>query len=72
MSRIELAEMLERFIGDAPDCGDWEWDDFISVKAEPDLEPFRTRLQMASIHFEFDVVAIRRVISELKTNAPNK
>ncbi|WP_242128419.1 hypothetical protein [Sphingobium sp. Sx8-8] len=44
MARIELAEMLERFVGDAPHCGKWEWDAFTSVKASPELEPFRQRL----------------------------
>jgi hypothetical protein len=71
VSRMELADMLERFIGDAPDCGDWEWDDFVSVKAESDLEPFRQKLMLASIDDKFDVPAIRQIISELKTNAPN-
>ena len=44
MSKQELASMLRRFLGDEPDCGDWDWDDFVSVKAEPQLEPYRLRL----------------------------
>ena len=44
MSKQELASMLRRFVGDEPDCGDWEWDDFVSVKAESHLEPYRLRL----------------------------
>jgi hypothetical protein len=36
--------MLRRFLGDGPDCGPWEWDDFVSVRAEPELEPYRQRL----------------------------
>ncbi|WP_379553107.1 hypothetical protein [Qipengyuania sp. DGS5-3] len=44
MTRAELASMLRRFVGDEPDCGDWEWDDFVSVRAQPNLEPYRLRL----------------------------
>ncbi|MDZ4274883.1 MAG: hypothetical protein U0995_02510 [Erythrobacter sp.] len=44
MNKAELASLLRRFIGDAPDCGNWEWDDFVSVSAEPELEPYRLRL----------------------------
>lgn len=44
MSKAELASMLRRFVGDEPNCGDWDWDDFVSVKAEPSLEPYRLRL----------------------------
>jgi hypothetical protein len=38
--------MLLRFIGEEPDCGPWEWDDFTSVRAAPELEPFRQHLLM--------------------------
>lgn len=44
MSKADLASMLRRFVGDEPNCGDWEWDDFVSVQAEPNLEPYRLRL----------------------------
>jgi hypothetical protein len=65
-NKTELADMLERLLGDAPDCGDWEWDDFVSVKAEPELEPFRQRLRNAQTKADFDVVAIRQIIGELR------
>jgi hypothetical protein len=41
--------MLRRFIGDEANRDDWEWDDFVSVRAEPDLEPYRLRL-MKDVH----------------------
>ena len=36
--------MLRRFIGDEPNCGEREWDDFISLRAGPEIEPYRQRL----------------------------
>ena len=65
MSKVELAEMLERFIGDAPGCGKWEWDDFTSMKAGPELEPFRQRLLMEGDGL-IDVDKIRELIAELR------
>lgn len=65
MTKLELAEMLERFVGDAPGCGDRDWDDFTSTKAEPELEPFRQRL-LAQGDGYFDTDAIREIISELR------
>ena len=70
MTRAELADMIERFIGDAPGCGDWEWDDFTSVRAEPELEPFRQRL-LAQACPPGDEAELRQIISELRTHAPN-
>lgn len=49
MTKTELASMLRRFVGDEPACGDWEWDDFVSVRAEPEVEPFRKRL-LTQVH----------------------
>ena len=57
--------MLERFVGDAPGCKDWEWDDFTSVKVEPELEGFRQRL-LTKDKRPIDVTAIREIISELR------
>jgi len=65
VSKIELAEMLERFIGDAPNCGDREWDDFTSVKADPELEPYRQRLLIQGDGL-FDADEIRRIATELR------
>lgn len=65
MIRLELAEMLERFVGDAPNCGAWEFDDFTSVKAAPELESFRQRLLLEGDGL-IDVQAIREIIVELK------
>jgi hypothetical protein len=67
MTRAELAQMLERFLGDLPGCGDWEWDDFTSVRAEPDLEPFRQRL--AIVDPPTGEAAIRQIIFELRADA---
>lgn len=57
--------MLERFVGDAPDCGKWEWDAFTSVKASPELEPFRQRLLEQGDGW-MDVDEIRKIIAELR------
>ncbi|WP_419809762.1 hypothetical protein [Sphingomonas sp.] len=65
MSKLELADMLERFVGDAPNCGDYEWDDFTSTKAEPELEPYRQRLAVQSEGL-IDTGEIRQIISELR------
>jgi hypothetical protein len=62
--------MLERFIGDAPECGEWEWDDFTSVGAEPGLEPYRQRL-LAQAWPPGNKAELRRIISELRTDASN-
>jgi hypothetical protein len=66
VTRIELADMLDRFVGNMPGCGEWEWDDFVSVKATPELEPFRQRLLSAQNENDFDIVTIRQIIGELK------
>jgi hypothetical protein len=70
MTRAELAGMLERFIGDAPGCGEWEWDDFTSVPAEAELEPYRQRL-LKQARPPGNEAQARRFISELRTNASN-
>lgn len=58
--------MLERFVGDASNCGKWEWDDFTSVKASPDLEPFRQRLLEQGDGW-MDTDEIREIIAELRS-----
>jgi hypothetical protein len=68
--------MLRRFIGDEPVSEPWEWDDFISVRAAPELEPYRQRLLKEVDQFlgrdekraEIDR-SLREVISELETAA---
>ncbi|MDF0542605.1 hypothetical protein PX699_09650 [Sphingobium sp. H39-3-25] len=65
MTRIELAEMLERFVGDAPNCGEREWDAFTSAKASRELEPFRQRLLEQGDGW-MDTDAIREIIAELR------
>ncbi len=70
MTKAELADMLERFLGDLPGCGEWEWDDFVSTGAEPELEPFRQRL--AEVRPPAGEPAIRQIILELRTNAENR
>jgi|1186.fasta_scaffold263204_2 hypothetical protein len=69
MTKLELAEMLERFVGDAPDCGEWEFDDFTSVKAEPALEPYRQRIMQACGDGWTDADEIGNIIRELRTDA---
>src|SRR5690606_6473982 len=73
VSRAELASMLRRFVGDEPDCGEWEWDDFISLRAEPEIEPYRQRL-LKDVHphlgkkekaDEIDAI-LRETIAELE------
>ena len=65
MTKLELADMLERFVGDAPNCGDYDWDDFTSAKAEPELEPCRQRLAVQGDGL-IDTGEIRLIISELR------
>jgi hypothetical protein len=68
--------MLRRFMGDEPNCGDWEWDDFISLRAEPEIEPYRQRL-LKDVHPHLgqkeraeDVRAIlHETIAELEASA---
>ncbi len=66
MTKLELAEMLERFVGDAPNCGDWEWDDFTTTKADAALEPYRLRLAVQGDGL-IDTGEIRQIITELRT-----
>ncbi|TKD52023.1 hypothetical protein [Sphingomonas baiyangensis] len=66
MTRFDLADTLERFVGDAPHCGDYEWDDFTSVKQSPELEPYRQRLLLQGDGL-FDIDEIRQIIIELRT-----
>jgi hypothetical protein len=70
MTKAELADMLERFIGEAPGCGDWEWDDFTSVRAEPALEPYRQRL-LKEASPPGNQAEVRQIIAELRADAPN-
>ncbi len=65
MTRQDLAEMLERFVGDMPGCGDRDWDAFTATRATPELEPYRQRLLEQGDGL-FDIDAIREVIRELK------
>ena len=68
-SKADLAAMLERFLGDAPGCGDHEWDDFTSVRAAPELEPYRHRLNEAFGDGWHDLEEIRRIMIELRADA---
>ena len=70
LTRADLANLLERFIGDAPGCGEWEWDDFTSVRSAPELEPYRQRLAEVDPPKGEDV--IREIILELRTNAQDQ
>ena len=67
MTKLELADLLDRFVGDRPNCGEWEWDDFTSVSSDPDLEPYRIRLNAMEPPFEQE--AIREIARELRQNA---
>jgi hypothetical protein len=68
--------MLRRFVGDKPDCGEWEWDDFISVRAAPDVEPYWQRL-LQEVHphlgetdeAERINTILRETIAELEVSA---
>ncbi len=64
-TKADLAAMLDRFVGDAPGCGDYEWEDFTSVKASPELEPYRRRLLRENDGL-FNTDAIRQIITELR------
>ncbi|MFT3965107.1 MAG: hypothetical protein QM690_04410 [Sphingobium sp.] len=58
-----MATMLESFVGDAPGNKKWDWDDFTSVKASPELEPFRQRLLEQGDGY-MDTHEIREIIAE--------
>ena len=64
-TKADLAAMLDRFVGDAPGCGDYEWDDFTSVRASPELELYRRRLLRENDGL-FNTDAIRQIITELR------
>ena len=68
-SKADLATMLERFIGDAPGCGDYEWDDFTSVRATPELEPYRQRLLQEENSPPGNERELRQIIAELRADA---
>ena len=76
MTRADLADTLTRFIGTGSDCGGWEWDDFMSGRAPPELEPFRQRLLIEvdpMLEEEAQLPELRarvtQIISELRAHA---
>jgi ERCC4-type nuclease len=69
MTKAELAEMLERLVGDAPSSDAWEFDDFTSVKASFELEPYRQRIMEAWGDGWNDAAEIRNIVRELRTDA---
>ena len=69
MTKLELAAMIERLLGDAPGIGAWEWDNFTTHKAEPELEPYRDRLNEAFGDGWNDTDELRRIMTELRADA---
>ena len=69
MTKLELADMLERFIGDAPGGGKWDWDDLTSVRAEPEPEPYRQRLRQEENQPPGNEAELREMIAELRADA---
>ena len=67
MTKLELAEMLELFVGDRPDCGPWEFDDFTAIPASPELESYRRHL--VAMEPPFDSDEIRVMVHELRSGA---
>lgn len=50
MRKDELANLIEAFLNGT--CGEWDWDDFISVKqSDPEIEEIR--LRCANLPWEF-------------------
>jgi hypothetical protein len=44
MTRTKLADLLEGFVNGT--CGDWEWDDFLSVPHDdPEIEKIHERCE---------------------------
>ena len=68
-TKADLAALLERFVGDAPGCGDYEWDDFTSVRATPELEPYRQRLLQEENSPPGNEREVRQIIAELRADA---
>jgi hypothetical protein len=69
MTKADLAEMLEGFIGDVPGGGKWDWDDFTSVKSSPELEPYRQRLLQEENQPPGNERELREIIAELRADA---
>jgi hypothetical protein len=69
MTKADLADMLERFIGAAPGGGEWEWDDFTSMKSGPELEPYRQRLLQEDNQPPGNERELREIIAELRADA---
>ena len=46
MNRVEMAEVIERFVGGESDP--WEWDDLISIVVKNDSEAEALRLEAAA------------------------
>ena len=68
MTKLELAEMLERFADDPSDSGD-EFSAFTEVRAKPELEPYRRRVLEAWGDGWTDADELRNIARELKSNA---
>jgi hypothetical protein len=63
MTKLELADLLDRFAEDQPDCGPWN----LTILRQPQLEPYRRRL--LEVEPPFDVRAIKEMALELRSNA---
>jgi hypothetical protein len=70
MTKLELAGMLERFIGDQPDHERWFLDTFTSTSAPAGLKPYQRRLrEMDPPLDDSEVDEIRQMIKELRHGA---
>lgn len=52
MKKKEISELILRFIGDLPGLGEWEWDDFISIRdKDPEIEAVRRKVLEIEIQY---------------------
>lgn len=70
MTKLELADVLERFVGDKEGCDPWFFDDFTSTSAPAHLEDYQRRLREMDPPLEaVEVEEIRKMVRELRDGA---
>lgn len=48
MNNVEISNLIERFLSGSPDLGEWEWDDFTSIKSK-DVNAEKARKRIVEI-----------------------
>ena len=78
MTVDEVGDLIEAFLGDRRDIGDWDWDDFVSVRQKtPEIESLRIEVLRIETDFppppgqrswcsEEGEKALREVVSRIR------